>query len=147
MTQDACRGDPVTYLTKRYEAILKDQTDKIKDPSTAALAKEQIAEVIEKLDGRGHVIDKTIFDTFRGPCANGPGQRSPDELCGSAKSIACFAAWDHKPRSVLRMVHDAVTIAVKRHYAPLSQQHPEINEIVVQGLQKFCPKNCQDWIQ
>ncbi|KAF9968801.1 hypothetical protein BGZ70_005605 [Mortierella alpina] len=144
--EKACRGDPVTYLTDRYKTLLKDQTDKIKDPKTAALAKKQIPELIKKINGRNKVIDKTIFDTFRGPCANAPGQRRPDELCGSAKSIACFAPWGHRPKSVLQMVHDAVTLAVKGHYAPLSQQYPEVNEVVVRGLERSCPKNCQGWV-
>ncbi|CAO3574992.1 unnamed protein product [Mortierella alpina] len=145
--EKACRGDPVTYLTDRYKVVLNDQTDKIKDPKTAAVAKKQIPELIKLIDGRGKVIDKTIFDTFRGPCANKPGQRRPDELCGSAKSIACFAAWGHSPKSVLQMVHDAVTLAVRKHYAPLSQQYPEINKVVVRGLEQFCPENCQGWVQ
>ncbi|KAF9961720.1 hypothetical protein BGZ72_002281 [Mortierella alpina] len=144
--EEACRSDPVTYLTKRYVAILDYQTDLIEDPDTAALAKAQIPELVKKIDGRNNVIDKTIFNNFKGPCENLPGQRHPEEFCGSAKSIACFAAWEH-PVSVFQMVHDAVAHTVQKHFAPLGKQHPEINEVVVDGLEKFCPENCQDWVE
>ncbi|KAF9576012.1 hypothetical protein EC968_000572 [Mortierella alpina] len=144
--EDECRSEPVSYLTGRYENTLIELTDEIEDPNIAALAKEQISDLVQKLDGRNNVIDKTIFRTFRGPCLHGPGQRSPDELCGSAKSIACFAAWDHEPKSVLLMVHDAVIHAVRKHYASLSQQYPEIDEVVVRGLEKYCPEKCQAWV-
>ncbi|KAF9968800.1 hypothetical protein BGZ70_005604 [Mortierella alpina] len=144
--EEACRSDPVTYLVKRYAAILDYQTDLIEDPDTAALAKAQIPEIVKKIDGRNNVIDKTIFNNFKGPCENMPGQRHPEEFCGSAKSIACFAAWEH-PVSVFQMVHDAVVHTVQRHYAPLGKEHREINDVVVDGLEKFCPENCQDWVE
>ncbi|KAF9961719.1 hypothetical protein BGZ72_002280 [Mortierella alpina] len=145
--ESACRSDPVTYLTEKYAAILNSQANKIKDLRTAALAKAEIPEIVDMIDGRNNVIDRTIFSLFRGPCKNAPGQRHPDELCGSAKSIACFAAWGHKPKSVLQMVHDEVTSAVRQHYAALSQQYPDIKKVVVDGLEKFCPKKCQNWVK
>lgn len=92
--------------------------------------------------GRDNVIDKTIFDKFQGPCADAPGQRSPNELCGSAKSIACFAPWGHE-NSVFDLVHANFVKSVRNSYR---MQAAEVRAVMVDGLKKFCPVNCEDWI-
>ncbi|KAF9128630.1 hypothetical protein BGW39_004890 [Mortierella sp. 14UC] len=141
MAQQACRADPVKYLTKKYQAVLEHQATKLKGVN-AVNAKKLIPGTVAKLTGRNNVIDKTIFDKFRGNCPMKPGQRSPDEFCGSAKSIACFAAWGHK-NSVFDSVHAKVVASVKNSY---KNQAPEVRAVMVDGLAKFCPDNCNDWI-
>ncbi|KAG0212918.1 hypothetical protein BGX28_005380 [Mortierella sp. GBA30] len=144
--EEACRGDPVTYLSKRYAAVLDYQAKKIADPEISHLAKKQIPRIVSRIDGRDRIIDKTIFDKFAGPCEHLPGLRNPEEFCGSAKSIACFAPWDHRD-SVFQMVHKAVMTAVKDVYGPLSKRHQDIKEEMIEGVAEFCPHNCQDWVE
>ncbi|KAF9358103.1 hypothetical protein BGX26_002471 [Mortierella sp. AD094] len=141
--ESACRGDPVTFLTKHYQAVLEHQANKIVDPKSAAASKKLIPKVISRLQGRGKVIDKTIFDKFRGSCENDPGKRKPDEFCGSAKSIACFAPWGHRDSvfdSVLRVV-------VKTIGQVYQDQGSDIKDVMVQGVADFCPQNCHDWVE
>ncbi|KAG0076461.1 hypothetical protein BGZ90_008663 [Linnemannia elongata] len=141
--QEACRADPVKFLTKKYEAILEHQAAKLAGVN-AVNAKKLIKPAVDKLIGRNNVIDKTIFDKFRGNCPAKPGQRSPDEFCGSAKSIACFAAWGHK-NSVFDLVHAKVVESVRNSYR---KQSAEVRAVMVDGLDKFCPVNCmEDWIE
>lgn len=138
-----CRGDPVEFLTKKYQAILEHQLTKLTGVN-AVNAKKLIAPTVDKLTGRNNVIDKTIFDKFRGPCAAKPGLRDPDEFCGSAKSIACLAAWGHK-NSVFDLVHAKVVDSVRNSYR---RESAEVRAIMVDGLEKFCPVNCmKDWIE
>ncbi|KAG0321328.1 hypothetical protein BGZ97_011643 [Linnemannia gamsii] len=106
-------------------------------------ARKLINSTVSNLIGRDNVIDKTIFDKFRGNCPAKPGQRSPDEFCGSAKSIACFAAWGHK-NSVFDLVHAKVVESVRNSYR---RQSAEVKTFMVDGLEKFCPVNCKDWIE
>ncbi|KAG0293060.1 hypothetical protein BGZ96_003389 [Linnemannia gamsii] len=141
--KDACRGDPVEFLSKKYQAILKHQANKLTGVN-AVNAKKLIQPTVDKLVGRHRVIDKTIFDKFRGNCPAKPGHRSPDEFCGSAKSIACFAAWGHKD-SVFDLVHAKVVESVRQSYR---RQSAEVRAVMVDGLEKFCPVNCMnDWIE
>ncbi|KAI1316279.1 hypothetical protein EDD11_010187 [Mortierella claussenii] len=141
--ESACRGDPVKYLAQKYEAVLQYQASQLTDPKAAAAAKKLIPQVSSQLQGRGKVIDKTIFDKFRGSCPSPPGKRSPDEFCGSAKSIACFAPWGHK-QGVLDSVHVAVNQVIQKVYAGQSAQ---VKKAMIDGTKAFCPKNCQDWIK
>ncbi|KAF9113639.1 hypothetical protein BGX27_001114 [Mortierella sp. AM989] len=141
--EKACRGDPVEFLKKRYEAVLKHQAEKLVDPKAIAASKKLIPKVASRLSGRGKVIDKTIFDKFRGPCEHDAGKRSPDEFCGSAKSIACFAPWGHKD-SVLDSVHRAVVKTIRQVY---ENENSEVKEVMVDGIADFCPQNCHDWVE
>ncbi|KAI8605207.1 hypothetical protein EDD21DRAFT_160484 [Dissophora ornata] len=136
--EDACRGDPVKYLVEKYEAVLLQQANTLSNPQFSNIAKRLIPRVTSQLQGRGHAIDKAIFSNFRGPCANQPGERGPDEFCGSAKSIACFAAWGHR-RSVFDSVHAAVVNTVSRTY---DRQSPEIRAAMIDGVGDFCLENC-----
>ncbi|KAG0363096.1 hypothetical protein BGX24_004987 [Mortierella sp. AD032] len=140
--EEACRGDPVKYLTKRYQAILERQADTLTGVN-AVNAKKLIQPTVAMLTGRDHIIDKTIFDKFRGNCPLKAGKRTPDEFCGSAKSIACFAAWGHK-NSVFDSVHAKVVATVRNSYR---KQDPKVRAVMVDGLDKFCPDNCKDWIE
>ncbi|KAF9154892.1 hypothetical protein BG015_011675 [Linnemannia schmuckeri] len=141
--EEDCRGDPVKFLTKKYQAILEHQATKLTGVN-AVNAKKLIKPTVDNLTGRNHVIDKAIFDKFRGNCPAKPGQRSPDEFCGSAKSIACFAAWGRE-NSVFDIVHAKVVASVRNSYR---KQSKEIQAVMVDGLEKFCPVNCmEDWIE
>ncbi|KAG0087544.1 hypothetical protein BGZ93_002306 [Podila epicladia] len=98
---------------------------------------------MSKLQGKGNVIDSTIFGKFRGTCVDpGEGLRSPDEFCGSAKAIACFAPWGHR-ESVFDSVHAAVIRVLRATYA---NQTPQVQKAMVDGVQSYCPSNCQDWV-
>ncbi|KAF8946289.1 hypothetical protein BGZ47_000896 [Haplosporangium gracile] len=141
--EEGCRRDPVEFLTKKYQAILEHQATKLTGVN-AVNAKKLIKPTVDNLTGRKNVIDKAIFDKFRGNCPAPPGQRSPDEFCGSAKSIACFAAWGHE-NSVFDLVHAKVVASVRNSYR---NQSEEVQAVMVDGLEKFCPVNCmEDWIE
>ncbi|KAF9438448.1 hypothetical protein BGZ76_007841 [Entomortierella beljakovae] len=140
--ESACRGDPVKFLSNHYSAVLDRQAGKL-NPDDAKLSRKLNHKVVSKLVGRGKVIDETIFDKFRGPCANDPGKRAPEEFCGSAKAIACFAPWGHKD-SVLDMVHKSVVDTIRKVYDDESKQ---IKEVMIDSVKDFCPDNCQDWVE
>ncbi|KAF9201401.1 hypothetical protein BGZ49_008353 [Haplosporangium sp. Z 27] len=139
--ESACRSDPVAFLSKRYQALLEDQANKL-GFSDAETATRLLPQVTSRLQGRGNVIDRTIFDRFRGSC-DGPGERDPEELCGSAKSIACFAPWGHED-SVFDSVHHAVVEAARKVY---QNRGSEIKKFMVDGVADFCPENCQGWVE
>ncbi|KAF9578572.1 hypothetical protein BGW38_005561 [Lunasporangiospora selenospora] len=144
MAQNGCRDDPVVFLAKRYRAVLNHQVQVLAktNPVAAQKADTIIPKVMAKIEGRFKVIDKTIFRTFKGTCVK-PGQRPPSEFCGSAKSIACFAPWGHS-NGLFDNVHSAVVEASRQSF---KKQSEEIKTAMVNGLQAFCPQNCDDWIQ
>ncbi|KAG0057241.1 hypothetical protein BGZ83_000654 [Gryganskiella cystojenkinii] len=144
--EEECRGDPVTFLTKKYEAILEHQASMISDPKLADASRKLIPEVMSQLEGPDHVVDSTIFDLFRGTCPNPPGARDPTEFCGSAKAVACFAPWGHE-NGVFDNVHQAVLKVVEEVYKESAQENPEVQAAMVKGVKDFCPVNCDDWIE
>ncbi|KAF9084854.1 hypothetical protein BGX29_007936 [Mortierella sp. GBA35] len=126
----------------KYQTILEHQASTLTDKNAAANARKLIRGAVSKLTGKYNVIDRAIFNKFRGNCPAKPGQRSPDEFCGSAKSIACFAAWGHVD-SVFDTVHKAVVASVRNSY---KAQSPQVRAAMVDGLDRTCPENCDDWI-
>ncbi|KAF9411685.1 hypothetical protein BGZ94_001261 [Podila epigama] len=141
--ENKCREDPVTFLVKKYNAILDFQASTLMSAQARNTSGKLKSQILAKLDGSNNVIDKTIFDKFSGHCEiPGVGLRSPDEFCGSAKSIACFTPWEHRD-SVFATVHAAVVEVIKEAYA---DQSPEVQEVMVDGVADFCPDNCQDWV-
>ncbi|KAF9917380.1 hypothetical protein BX616_001194 [Lobosporangium transversale] len=142
--ESACRTDPVEFLAKKYEDMLQNQVKKVKDSKASAKAKALIPTVMSQLKGRGKVIDKTIFSVFRGTCVPaGVGKRPPSELCGSAKSIACYAPWGHK-QGVFDSVNKAVMKTIQDVY---KNQNAAIKSAMIDDTAKFCPKNCKDWVK
>ncbi|KAF9215464.1 hypothetical protein BGZ59_001284 [Podila verticillata] len=96
----------------------------------------------KKLKGRGGAIDSAIFSVFHSNCQDRPPNRSPDELCGSAKSIACFAPWDHK-QSVLTSVHQAV---VRRLTNSFEGENAQVQKALVEDVKDACPNECKSWV-
>ncbi|KAF9979096.1 hypothetical protein BGZ73_006333 [Actinomortierella ambigua] len=129
------------FLSKRYKAILEVKKQML--PSVHhQLVEKKITKIMKEISGKGKTIDDTIFFTFKGPCVP-PGTRPPTEVCGSAKSIACFAAWG-QPKSLFDKVHKAVGDVIRRHF----QDTPNnVQEIMVNEVLGFCPDNCFDWIE
>ncbi|KAF9382324.1 hypothetical protein CPB97_007222 [Podila verticillata] len=141
--ENKCREDPVTFLTKKYEAVLQYQANTLMTAQAKSQGSILIDQVLYKLQGKNNVIDSTIFGKFRGPCVEpGVGLRSPEEFCGSAKAIACFAPWGHR-ESVFDSVHAAVVDVLRATY---KNQTPLVWAAMVDGVDKFCPDNCQDWV-
>ncbi|KAG0307059.1 hypothetical protein BGZ98_001153 [Dissophora globulifera] len=132
----------ISFLVKRYQALLEDQAESLSDPRQSATAKRLIPRVTSQLSGYNKVIDKTIFNKFRGSCVP-PGKREPTELCGSAKSIACYAPWGHR-QGVLDSVHAAVVRTVRQVYG---NQESAIREAMIEGFASYCPRKCRDWVQ
>ncbi|KAG0235793.1 hypothetical protein B0O80DRAFT_531104 [Mortierella sp. GBAus27b] len=139
--EGGCRSDPVNSLVLRYTKILEDTTKKIKTEKTRLAAQALVPKVAKKLKTP---VDKAIFTVFRGSCAK-PGKRHPDELCGSALSIACHARWDHKDISWLVKVNQEVFKQVESGFAKLNNK--EVNDTVISGVKNYCPHNCQSWVK
>lgn len=140
--ENKCREDPVAFLTKKYEAVLQQQAKTLMNAQEKDQGKKLIHKVLSKIHGRNKAIDSTIFNKFRGTCAD-PGLRPPDEFCGSAKAIACFAPWGHR-ESVFDSVHAAVVDVLRATY---EKRSPEVQAAMVDGVDNYCPDNCQDWVQ
>ncbi|KAF9986195.1 hypothetical protein BGZ65_008563 [Modicella reniformis] len=150
--ESQCRTEPVDYLVNEYKAILNYQAKTLTSKKSADTARKLIPKIVSRLQGRHMVIDKTIFSTYRGSCAPaGVGKRSPDELCGSAKSIACYAPWDHKrngqPMSVLASVHDAVGKEIEKIYQQENIKDVKVFRAMVTGVKAYCPGNCNSWVK
>lgn len=143
-TEEACRGDAVTFLTKKYQAVLEHQASTISNPQLVAASRKLIPQVMSEIRGSNRVMDMTIYNMFRGACSK-PGLRCPTEFCGSAKSIACFAPWD-LDNGVFEHVYEAVLKVVKEVYKKEAEQNLEVQAAMIEGVQNFCPVNCDDWV-
>ncbi|KAF9928601.1 hypothetical protein FBU30_002276 [Linnemannia zychae] len=138
--ESECRIYPVKFLVERYASVIQRQLDSLPS-SDRARASPISAQAIRKLSGRGGAIDGAIFAVFHKNCRDKPPYRSPDELCGSAKSIACFAPWDHRS-SVFGMVHEAVLRVMRQHFASENQS---VRSAMIDGVAAACPGQCKEW--
>ncbi|KAG0340353.1 hypothetical protein BG000_000129 [Podila horticola] len=130
-------------LSSKYEAILQYQASTLTTAQAKAQGRILLQRVLYKLQDGDNVIESAIFDKFRGSCVKpGEGRRSPDEFCGSAKAIACFAPRGHH-ESVFDSVPAAVMKVLRSTYA---NQSPEVQAAMVYGVDRFCPDNRQDWV-
>ncbi|KAF9134438.1 hypothetical protein BGW39_007053 [Mortierella sp. 14UC] len=119
-SESECRVYPVKFLVERYSSVIQHQLATL--PTADRARAELIShKAINKLSGRDGAIDEAIFSVFRKNCHDKPPRRSPDELCGSAKSIACYAPWDHR-EGVFDMVHDAVVDVMRESFGRENQQ-------------------------
>ncbi|KAG0052605.1 hypothetical protein BGZ83_002375 [Gryganskiella cystojenkinii] len=140
--ESECRIYPVKFLVEKYSALIQerlaslpaDDRNRVLDATNSAIG---------KLKGRGGAIDSTIFSVFRSNCKDKPPHRSPDEVCGSAKSIACFAPWDHK-RSVFDSVHQSVVKVLKNS---LKGESAQVQKALVQDVEDACPNECGAWVE
>ncbi|KAF9318357.1 hypothetical protein BG003_011370 [Podila horticola] len=121
----------VTFLAKKYEAILQYQANTLTTAQAKAQGRILLQRALYKLQGGDNVIESAIFDKFRGSCVKpGEGCQSPDEFCGSAKAIACFAPWGHR-ESVFDSVHAAVMKVLRSTYA---NQSTEVQAAMIQDI-------------
>ncbi|KAG0274825.1 hypothetical protein BGZ95_009432 [Linnemannia exigua] len=143
-TAFACEGDcrvyPVKFLVERYTSVIQHQLTTL--PTADRARAEQVShKAIAQLSGRDGVIDEAIFSVFHKNCHDKPPHRSPDELCGSAKSIACFAPWGHRD-SVFESVHDAVVDVMKENFGRENQQ---VQKAMIADVEAACPGQCKEW--
>ncbi|KAF9582584.1 hypothetical protein BGW38_011006 [Lunasporangiospora selenospora] len=137
-----CRKAPVDFLAQRYAILLNRQFDSLSesDQEEALEPLKQAHSRLSRHRGDG-VIDNAIFSEFHSNCKAKPPHRSPDEVCGSAKSIACFAPWDHR-KSVLGTVHAAVVETLDDIFQDMGS---DIRQAMVQDVESHCPDECQSW--
>ncbi|KAG0285576.1 hypothetical protein BGZ96_010195 [Linnemannia gamsii] len=138
--ESECRIYPVKFLVERYSSVIEHQLATL---STADRARARAISyrAINSLSGRGGAIDDAIFSIFRKNCHDKPPRRSPNELCGSAKSIACFAPWGHRD-GVFDTVHDAVVDVMRDEF---KHENNVIRKAMVAGVQGACPGQCKEW--
>ncbi|KAI1316278.1 hypothetical protein EDD11_010186 [Mortierella claussenii] len=141
--ESGCREESVKFLAAKYAKLLHNQVQLIQNPQQAQESTELISKAILPLQWYDGPISQVIFSTFKGSCPHAPGWRTPEELCGSAKSIACHAAWDHQ-NSVLRMAHDAAVQHIRKVYAG---QSSAVQDVMVNQVAAYCPNNCKDWVE
>ncbi|KAG0252714.1 hypothetical protein BG011_006834 [Mortierella polycephala] len=139
-----CRKYPVQYLVEKYSDILKERVASLPPSVDRTRVAAKTKEVLKKLQGRRGTIDNAIFSTFRSNCEYKPPHRSPDEICGSAKSIACFAPWNHR-ESVFVKVHTAVVNELKRSFA--NEKDQRVRRAMVNDVAATCPRKCGSWLQ
>ncbi|KAF9564970.1 hypothetical protein EC968_004372 [Mortierella alpina] len=134
-----CRNHPIAFLKDKYKTLLEKNLN-----SLQGTEREQASDLKDKATARmGRVIDKAIFSVYRSNCHHKPPHRSPSEICGSAKSIACNAAWD-KRRSVFAGTHKAVMRVLEQTFQDQSQQ---VRQAMVESVRTACPAGCWDWVQ
>ncbi|KAF9193964.1 hypothetical protein BGZ51_001657 [Haplosporangium sp. Z 767] len=139
-----CRKYPVQYLVDKYTAVLYSRVASLPPSVDRARVTTKTKEVLKRLQGSGGTIDKAIFSTFHSNCEDRPPRRSPDEICGSAKSIACSAPWNHR-ESVFMKVHIAVINELKRSFA--NERDPRVRKAMVNDVATACPRQCGSWLQ
>ncbi|KAF9374638.1 hypothetical protein CPC16_001150 [Podila verticillata] len=104
------------------------------------------SQVLSRLQGDDDgVIAKTIFSRFHKNCRDKPPRRSPHEVCGSAKSIACFAPWGHT-HSVFDSVHEAV-VKTLRDALKGESGNSAVHKALVTDIRKACPSQCGGWVE
>ncbi|KAF9908615.1 hypothetical protein EC991_009642 [Linnemannia zychae] len=139
--ESECRIYPVKFLVERYTSVIQQQLATL--PTADRARAEPISrKAINELSGRGGAIDEAIFSVFRKNCHDKPPRRSPDELCGSAKSIACFAPWGHRD-GVFDMVHDAVVDVMRDSFGRENQQ---VQRAMIANVEAACPGQCKEWV-
>ncbi|KAF9954998.1 hypothetical protein BGZ72_004121 [Mortierella alpina] len=134
-----CRNHPIAFLKGKYTALLE------KNLNTLPAEQRDVASTLKNVATArmGKVIDRTIFSVYHANCKHSPPRRPPSEICGSAKSIACHAAWD-KSHSVFASTHKAVMKILEEVYQGESEQ---IRQVTVENVRAECPDHCWDWVQ
>ncbi|KAF9125855.1 hypothetical protein BGX30_000262 [Mortierella sp. GBA39] len=138
--ESECRIYPVKFLVERYSTVIGHQLATL-PTADRARAETLSHRAITSLSGRGGAIDEAIFSVFHKNCHDKPPRRSPDEICGSAKSIACFAPWGHRD-GVFDMVHDAVVDVMRTTYR---RENAMVQKAMVAGVEAACPGECKGW--
>ncbi|KAF9115079.1 hypothetical protein BGX27_009002 [Mortierella sp. AM989] len=137
-----CRKYPVQFLADKYSELLNSHLDNLSSRDRNH-ARSLVNKAINRIQGRHGVIDDAIFSRFHSNCHDKPPHRSPDEICGSAKSIACFAPWGHR-ESLFDNVHEAVVDVLKSTFRGESE---EIRNELVDSIEEACPGDCKSWEQ
>ncbi|KAG0210954.1 hypothetical protein BGX31_001797 [Mortierella sp. GBA43] len=133
-----CRNVPVKFLAEKYTEAIQSRLETL--PAEERHHEAQVRKAIGQLPG---VIDDSIFSRFHSNCHDKPPRRSPDEVCGSAKSIACFAPWGHH-NSVFDDVHEKVVRMLEEtlHGKNTSKN---VKQVIIDGVRNYCPGECKDW--
>ncbi|KAK3825573.1 MAG: hypothetical protein J3Q66DRAFT_365332 [Benniella sp.] len=133
-----CRAYPVEFLVEKYTEVLHHQLGSLPVSENGRYKAEALTN--QAVDRLHDVIDSSIFSRFHTNCHDKPPRRSPDEICGSAKSIACFAPWGHR-NSVFDGVHSKVVRIVEETFRGDKQLKGTVGE----GVKSYCPGQCKDW--
>ncbi|GJJ71375.1 hypothetical protein EMPS_03725 [Entomortierella parvispora] len=140
--ESECRIYPVKFLVEKYTAMIEERLASLPSNDRNRVQGKTNA-ALSKLKGRGGTIDSAIFSVFHSTCQAKPPHRSPDELCGSAKSIACFAPWDHR-NSVLNSVHQSVVKVLENSF---KDENADVQQALVIDVQNACPSHCNAWVE
>ncbi|KAF9427593.1 hypothetical protein BGZ76_002288 [Entomortierella beljakovae] len=135
-----CRKYPSEFLAKKYSDLLQSQLDNLPSGDRSR-ANSLVNKALNRIRGRNGVIDSTIFSKFHSNCHDKPPYRSPNEVCGSAKSIACFAPWSHRD-SVFDSVHKAVVKVLKDTFR---DENALVRKELVDSVRTACPGDCKSW--
>jgi len=142
LLESECRIYPVKYLVDKYSALIQERLASLPVDDRKRVQGEA-NDAISELKGRGGAIDDAIFSVFHSNCDDKPPHRSPDEVCGSAKSIACFAPWDHR-MSVLNSVHQSVVKVLKDSF---KNENAQVQQALVTDVKNACPGQCKAWVE
>ncbi|KAF8932618.1 hypothetical protein EDD21DRAFT_409131 [Dissophora ornata] len=140
--ENECRLYPVRFLTDKYTNLLQTNLATLNGPDRTR-AEPLLAVVLSRLPGRNGAIDQAIFSKFHVNCRDMPPHRSPDEICGSAKSIACYTPWKRR-NSVFARVHARVVNVLEDVFR---RTDGEVWQVMVEDVRSACPDQCGDWEQ
>ncbi|KAF9157854.1 hypothetical protein DFQ27_001484 [Actinomortierella ambigua] len=129
------------FLRKRYSAVLEEKKRTL-PVAVQGEVEVRIEHILKSIAGNHKVIDRTIFNTFKGSCAKA-GKRPPTELCGSAKSIACHAPWGIDD-SLFDKVHKNVGEVIRSNFEGTSAL---IQDTMVNQVLSYCPEHCSSWVE
>ncbi|KAF9205085.1 hypothetical protein BGZ59_000690 [Podila verticillata] len=140
-----CKIYPTKFLYEKYALMIQERLSSLPTGDRNRVA-PNISQVLSRLQGDDDgVIAKTIFSRFHKNCRDKPPRRSPHEVCGSAKSIACFAPWGHT-HSVFDSVHEAV-VKTLRDALKGESGNSAVHKALVTDIRKACPSQCGGWVE
>ncbi|KAF9417511.1 hypothetical protein BGZ94_009955 [Podila epigama] len=144
----ACEGEckiyPTKFLYQRYLPMVRQGLASLPAQDRNRV-EPALRQALSQLRGDDGVIANAIFSRFHKNCHDKPPRRSPDEVCGSAKSIACFAAWDHD-QSIFQSVHEAVVGTLETALRD-ERGNAAVQQALVTDIQNACPGQCESWVQ
>ncbi|KAG0016226.1 hypothetical protein BGZ82_001168 [Podila clonocystis] len=136
-----CKIYPTKFLYEKYAPMIQERLASL-PASDRNRVTPKVSWILGSLRGDNGVIAESIFSVFHKGCRDRPPRRSPDEVCGSAKSIACFAPWGHK-QSVFDSAHAAVVKALGRAF---EGESGNVQQALVTDIREACPSQCGGWV-
>ncbi|KAG0362764.1 hypothetical protein BG005_004386 [Podila minutissima] len=137
-----CRIYPTKFLYEKYAPMIHERLASLPVDDRNRVA-PKVSDILGELGGHDGVIADTIFSRFHKTCRQRPPRRSPTEVCGSAKSIACFAPWGHS-MGVFDSVHAAV---VKTLDEAFGGERSQVHQALVIDIREACPRQCGEWVE